>query len=448
MKTPATAGYRQTELGMVPENWEIKSVYELAEIRLGGTPKTEVKEYWNGDVKWASAKDISNCTSRYINQTEKKITKLGVDNSNAKILPANTLVITSRGTVGKLALLGEPMSFNQTCYGLVARENTTTLFLYYKLKNSITKILSSSYGTVFDTITLKTFDELKLSVPPLSEQHSITHILSCLDTKIELNQQMNKTLETIGQAIFKHWFIDFEFPNEEGKPYKSSGGEMVDSELGEIPKGWEVKKLGDLIYLEKGLSYKGKFLSGSGNPLINLGCISPQSGFIKKGIKYYNGDFSKRHIVVVGDVVVANTDITQKREILGSPIIVPANLNTKFPIIFTHHLYAIRFLNSIDLSNKEFVYRLMQTRRYGDYVRTYATGTTVLAIPKESILNFKFAYPKNTLLKLFANLSKIITDKIQNQENFNNLLSVIRNLLLPKLMTGKIRVPLEDKDAQ
>jgi type I restriction enzyme S subunit len=214
--------FKQTEIGLIPEDWDIKPVSEVSEISLGGTPKTSIIKYWNGDVNWASAKDVSNCKSRYLCDTERTVTKEGIDNSAAKILPENTIVITSRGTVGELALLSEPMSFNQTCYGLKAKENMDSLFLYYNLKNSINRIKSISYGTVFSTITVRTFDEIKLAYPSLNEQHRIAKILSDLDSKIELLQKQNKTLEAIGQAIFKHWFVDFEFPclpDGAGKPY-------------------------------------------------------------------------------------------------------------------------------------------------------------------------------------------------------------------------------------
>ena len=320
-------------------------------------------------------------------------------------------------------------------------------YLYYLTTSNLVRepAIKSMTGTSGrQRVDTSVFDSIIVPIPPLKEQKAIAKILSDLDSKIELNQKMNKTLEALAQVIFKHWFIDFEFPNEEGKPYKSSGGEMVDSELGDIPKGWEVRKLADLMYLEKGLSYKGKFLSESGIPLINLGCISPKGGFINEGIKYYIGDFSKRHTVEVGDILIANTDITQKREILGSPMIVPDNLDMKSTILFTHHLYAVRFLDSINTKNKEFVYCLMKTRNYGDYVKTYATGTTVLAIPKEAVHNFKFAYPNEVLMNYFSDLSKNIINKMQRNQNFNNLLSAVRDSILPKLMSGKIRVPLEE----
>nr|WP_258080005.1 restriction endonuclease subunit S [Enterococcus faecium] len=105
-------------------------------------------------------------------------------------------------------------------------------------------------------------ENTKIMLPPLDEQKAIAHILSTLDDKIEVNNQINKTLENMAQAIFKQWFVDFEFPNEDGEPYKSSGGEMVESELGMIPKGWEVKELVDVLEtLEAGNRPKG----GAGN---------------------------------------------------------------------------------------------------------------------------------------------------------------------------------------
>src|SRR5699024_8577850 len=115
-------------------------------------------------------------------------------------------------------------------------------YLYQLLKSPLMKnqYKSMSTGTAQPQLPIKDIKKLELIVPPLEEQEKIANILSSLDDKIELNNDMNKTLEEMAQSIFKRWFVDFEFPNEDGEPYKSSGGEMVDSELGMIPKGWEV----------------------------------------------------------------------------------------------------------------------------------------------------------------------------------------------------------------
>jgi type I restriction enzyme S subunit len=169
---------------------------------------------------------------------------LGLENSPAKLLGKDTVVITARGTVGAIRMLGTPMSFNQTCYGLAVKRNFNPSFLYYALKDSINNIKSLSYGTVFETITKKTFDSLLIPFPPLSEQRAIAGVLGALDDKIELNRRMNRTLEEMAQAIFKKWFID----NEE-------------------TKNWEQKPLDKIAEFLNGLPLQNYPVNGSENSL-------------------------------------------------------------------------------------------------------------------------------------------------------------------------------------
>ncbi len=115
-------------------------VSEVCKISLGGTPNTNVKEFWGGDIPWATAKDIVNTIERFISHTERTITQIAVEKSNAKIFPEKTIVITSRGTVGAISLLGRPMAFNQTCYGLNTNKENDTLFVYYALRNSLDRM--------------------------------------------------------------------------------------------------------------------------------------------------------------------------------------------------------------------------------------------------------------------------------------------------------------------
>ena len=230
-------------------------ISQVADIVLGGTPKRSEDAYWGGDIKWASAKDITSVKTRYIYNTEETITALGLEESNTKLLPKDTIVITARGTVGAMAMLSEPMTFNQTCYGLLAKEGVDSTHLFYALKAGLSKIKSVSYGTVFDTITMKSFDAITIPLPPLEEQKRIAHILGTLDDKIELNQRMNETLEDIARAVFKSWFVDFDPVRAKmaGEPYPLPDevmalfpDELVDGELGLIPKGWEGKSLSEI----------------------------------------------------------------------------------------------------------------------------------------------------------------------------------------------------------
>ncbi|MGI6483073.1 MAG: restriction endonuclease subunit S [Methanobacterium sp.] len=237
----SSEGFKETEIGLIPEGWKLKAFSDIVDIIGGGTPKTTMEEYWEGEIPWLSVVDFNN-EFRTVNETEKSITEMGLNNSSTKILKKGELIISARGTVGAIAQLGRDMAFNQSCYGLRAMKTMTDNdFIYYLLKYSLNILKQTTHGSTFDTITKNTFDLLKVPLPPMKEQIKIASILSVLDDKIELNHRMNQTLEAIGQAIFRHWFVHFEFPNSEGQPYKSSGGEMVDSELGEIPKGWEIK---------------------------------------------------------------------------------------------------------------------------------------------------------------------------------------------------------------
>lgn len=263
--------FENTDIGKIPRDWEVKSIAEVSEIIIGGTPKTSVGEYWNGKIPWIAIEDINN-GDRFISKTNKKITKKGLTESSTKILKKNSIIISARGTVGMVAQLEKDMAFNQSCYGLIGiKDNITNDFLYYSLKDKIELLKRRTHGSVFDTIIKDTFKNIYIFVPKKNEQEKITKILSSLDYKIELNNKINRTLEKIGETIFKHWFIDFEFPDKNGNPYKSSGREMIESELGMIPKGWKVGVIKDVANLTMGLSPKSSSYNTNyrGLPLLN-----------------------------------------------------------------------------------------------------------------------------------------------------------------------------------
>ena len=230
------------------------SLDDIVEIISGGTPKTGIKEYWDGEIPWISIKDITSSSNK-IQNTEKYVTRLGVENSSTNILKEGDIILTARGTVGEVGRIVKPMAFNQSCFGLRAKTGIITSdFLYYKLKTIMKNIKNHSHGSVFNTINRETFKHIFIDLPSLEEQKRIGKILTALDDKIELNNQMNQTLEEIASLLYKRWFVDFEFPDDKGKPYKSNGGEMVESELGMIPKGWEVKNLTEIAKFVNGLA--------------------------------------------------------------------------------------------------------------------------------------------------------------------------------------------------
>ena len=216
---------------------------------------------------------------------------------------------------------------------------------------------SGSLGSGVSTLNRNHVHPLPVSLPPLSEQRAIAHILGTLDAKIELNRRMNETLEEVARAILKDWFIDFgpthakmegrwrrgeSLPGLPDDLYDIFPGQLVDSELGGIPEGWEVKPLGDCINVARGLSYKGSGLSSNGVPIHNLNSIYEGGGYKHLGIKYYDGDYRPRHLTVAGDVIVANAEQGHNRLLIGYAAIVPLRYGSGGLFILTHRSYRHR----------------------------------------------------------------------------------------------------------
>lgn len=225
-------------------------VSEFADIIGGSTPSTKNENYWDGEKPWITPKDLSQHDFRYIEKGSRNISEAGLSSIGNKLIPTNSVLLTTRAPVGYLAIASNPVCTNQGFRSLVIKDGFDPLFIYYLLLANIDYLKSNANGSTFQELSGSVLKNLEFRIPSLETQKEIAHILGTLDDKIELNRRMNKTLEDIAQALFKHWFIDFEFPNEEGKPYKSSGGEMVDSELGPIPKGWKVGRIGDISLLK------------------------------------------------------------------------------------------------------------------------------------------------------------------------------------------------------
>lgn len=160
------ARFVDSELGPIPEGWEVKAFADTVEIICGGTPKTSVAEYWSGDIPWFSVADASSKHQIWVIDTEKKITHAGLDNSSTKILPVGTTIITARGTVGRIALVSVPMAMNQSCYGLRGKRGGSEFLNYFQTRQLVSVLQQKTHGSVFDTITRKTLATVSIVVPP------------------------------------------------------------------------------------------------------------------------------------------------------------------------------------------------------------------------------------------------------------------------------------------
>ena len=272
-------------------------------------------------------------------------------------------------------------------------------------------------------------------LPPLDEQKAIAHILSTIDDKIEVNNQINKPLENMAQAIFKQWFVDFEFPNEDGEPYKSSGGEMVESELGMIPKGWGVSSLKDVINI---IDNRGKTPPQEPNktiyPIIDVKALSGDIRVIDYNncMKYvsketYENWFRSGH-PSQGDILLSTVgSLAELKIFMGNTGCIAQNVVA---------------LRAINISN---LYLFELLKKIKNDLVSYNIGSVQPSIKVTHIVKHKILIPNNIIAEKFHHFIDKITNKIFVKYNENVLLTSMRDSLIPKLMSGEIRVPMDEE---
>src|SRR5690554_1977903 len=191
-------------------DWPVCRISDVAEVVGGGTPSSKVEEYYGGDIPWITPKDLSSHREMYISAGGRNITGLGLSKSSAKMLPIDTVLLTSRAPIGYVAIAKTEVSTNQGFKSLILKEGNDPVFFYYLLKFNVPLFESRATGSTFKEISGQVLKDTELRIPDYEMQKAIGEKLRSLDKKIELNRQTNQTLEQIAQAIFKSWFVDFE----------------------------------------------------------------------------------------------------------------------------------------------------------------------------------------------------------------------------------------------
>ena len=386
----------------------------IAEILAGGTPSTKKPKYWNGNIPWLSVKDFGN-VNKIVSDTEKTITQLGFNNSPSSLLHRGDLIISARGTVGKIAMVDKDMAFNQSCFGLRAnKELVTSDFLFYWFANNQQIFKSAQQGNIFKSITLDFFDKTLASIPPLDQQRRIASVLSSLDSKIALNRRINTKLETIAKRLYDYWFVQFDFPDANGNPYKSSGGKMVwnDALKREIPEGWEVKSVDNHCKIFTGKKDVNQSLEQG-----KYKFFSCAPGYRFSNDKIYDG----KAILISG-----NGSYT------GRTIFV----NDAFD------LYQRTYAVVLKQSNENILEYLFQTMQsfLSPKVNGGTHGSAIPYIVYNDIAKEMFVLPPNKILNAYNAYIIPIFKEIQNSEKETARLTALRDKLLPLLMNGQVEV--------
>lgn len=415
--------------------WKQYKLGEIADVRDGthdspkqkefGKPLVTSKHIKGGKIDLKSAYLISHEDFTKINKRS-KVNKWDV-------------LFSMIGTIGEMVIVESETDFAIKNVGLFKTgDEKLSKWIYYYLKSpdAQKEIEANLKGSTQQYISLTDLRNFPINIPSDESRNEIIEILSSLDDKIEINNQINQNLEVLAQAIFKQWFVDFEFPNENGEPYKSSGGEMVDSELGEIPKGWEVKRLDELELYISDLVANGSFASIKSNV-----STSDSEGY---ALFVRNTDLKNRFKVQKIYVDKNSYDFLKKTPLYGGEIIIPnvGDVGTvhlcprfNFPMTLGNNCILVKSFNM-----QYWLYTFFKSNEGFNSLRRVVVGSVQDKLSKTNFKSIKIVLPTESLLR---HVEEILKENYFLQESYLNeceRLENLRDFLLPKLISGELEI--------
>jgi type I restriction enzyme S subunit len=408
--------------------WREVKLEDIIEIEMGQSPKSEFYNQTGEGLPFLQGNRTFGDKYPYFDTycTE-----------NKKIANKNDVIMSVRAPVGDLNIAQTQISLGRGVCAMRLKGEQNSNYLFYLMKHNIKEMINRESGTVFGSVNKK--DILGLDVKITNnklEQKAIAHILSTLDDKIEVNNQINKTLENIAQTIFKQWFVDFEFPNGAGEPYKSSGGEMVESELGMIPKGWEVNKANNIASIGIGKTPPRKekecFTNDKNDKKwISIKDLGNSGTYIFDSSEYLTKESIEKYNI---KIVPQNTVVLSFKLTIGRVAITSEEMATNEAIAHFK-------LDEKSKINTEYLY--LYLKKF-DYEKLGNTSSIATAVNSKIIKDMPIIVPDKKVLEQFNVLINCIFKDIKNTINQTNILIQLRDSLLPKLMSGEIRVPIEE----
>ncbi|WP_299270328.1 restriction endonuclease subunit S [uncultured Prevotella sp.] len=415
---------------IIPKDWKEIKLGEEFKTSSGATPLSTKREYYEGGtISWINSGELD---SPFIYKAANFITQKGFDNSSTTIYPQDTILVAMYGaTAGKASLLKMEACTNQAICAILPNKDYSPEFIKYNLDTLYDHLVGLSSGSARDNLSQAGIKELKLIVPQTKrEQESLVTILSLIDKKIELNRQINDNLEAMAKQLYDYWFVQFDFPNEEGKPYKSSGGAMVWNEKlkREIPQGWTVAKIKDVAQTYSGgtpTSTNSEYYDGGDIPWINSGelnnpIITSTTNYItEEGLNNSSAKLYPQDTVLValygataGKVSLLSLKACSNQAVCG---VIPQN-----KIMTTYIRY---YLSSL----------------YEHFI-TLSSGSARDNISQDTIKNTILPIPQGKILKEFSDaVAPLISKIIANQKEMENLTKQ-RDELLLLLMNGQASI--------
>lgn len=379
-----------------------RRISEIGTVVGGGTPSTKNPDYWGGDIPWISPKDLTDYKSVYISKGENFLTEKGLK-SGTRLLPKNTLLFSSRAPIGYVALAANPICTNQGFKSIVCDEKQVVpLYLYYYMKANLDYIKLFGTGATFPEISGKTMGKIKVEIfKSLDVQHRIASILSTYDTLIENNAKRIRLLEKMAENLYKEWFVRFRFP----------GHENVEMENG-LPKGWKRGSLSDVCEFKRGKNITSNEMQEGNVPVISAG-LEPSGYHSCSNVRGVNVTMSS------------------------------SGANAGYIAIHYSDIWAAdcSYIEESTTGNIYYVYELLNNIR--TVINNFQRGAAQPHVYPKDVNRIKLILPSKELMLKANGRLEIMHKEIYNLQKQNSLLARQRDLLLPRLMSGKLEVKEE-----
>ena len=422
----------------IPETWSWTRLTDLARLESGHTPSRRRPEYWGGEIPWIGIRDATSNYGRTIYDTQQYTNQLGIDNSSARVLPEGTVCLSRTASVGYVVVMGRPMATSQDFVNWVCGDGINNHFLKYVLIAERESLNMFSMGTTHQTIYYPEVKAFHVALPPRDEQDAIVGLLGALDDKIELNRRMNETLEAMARAIFKDWFVDFgptRAKAEGHAPYLSSElwdlfPDALDYE--DTPEGWSVGTLERLA-----VTNSESWTARHHPPTVEyVDLSSTKWGNIEATtlLDWEAAPSRARRIAKVGDTIVGTT-----RPGNGSFAYVSRDgltVSTGFAVLSPRSTM-YRDTVYIAVTSLENIERLANLAD--------GHGGAYPAVKPNEVTDTVIVFPGDEVLASFADLVSPIRERIEHAKAESRTLAQTRDLLLPRLMSGEIRLREAEK---
>ena len=430
------------------DGWKIVTLRDLGTIITGKTPSTRRETNFGGHIPFVTPRDLDGV--RMIYKTERYLTDAGAYTVKYAVIPANTVMVSCIGSdMGKAAIAGKRCVTNQQINSIIIDDKFDYKYIYYSLSTRKDELRDQAGGSAVPILNKGDFGDIEICLPPLSEQRTIAHIIGTLDDKIELNRRMNETLEKMARALFKSWFVDFDpvrakaaliNPPSEGSRWTEQrahayldgmdkdivdlfADRLVDSELGEIPEGWEVKALGDVA--DQRRSGVSPEQIDPGSPYIGLEHM-PQHCIALSEWGSADGLASGKFRFKQGDILFGKlrpyfhkVGVAPLDGLCSTDIVVVSPISTQlFGYVLGHS------------SSKEFV----------DYTDVASTGTRMPRTKWEDMALYKVALPSVEQATAFNSFIRPWIKWMLSRIHESRALAAQRDELLPKLVSGNVRI--------